>query len=65
MGFRVEQIRRIRGLRATEAEEPAEFSNADKSNEDDLRQEPKVSVGLEGSPNQQLDVTCHGNTGIR
>ena len=57
VGFRVEQIRRIRGLRATEPEEPAEVSHADISNEGDLRQEPKVSVGLEGSPNQQLDVT--------
>ena len=57
VGFRVEQIRRIRGLRATEPEEPAEISHADISNEGDLRQEPIVSVGLEGSPNQQLDVT--------
>ena len=57
VGFRVEQIRRIRGLRATEREEPAGNSNVDKSNEDDLRQEPKVSVGLEESPTQQFVVT--------
>ena len=57
VGFRVEQIRRIRELRATEPEEPAGISNADKSNEDDFRQESKVSVGEVGPPNQQLGVT--------
>ena len=58
VGFRVEQIRRIRGLRETEPEEPSKNSNADQISGDGVEeQKPEVSIGHEEIPHQQSDDT--------
>ena len=57
VGFRVEQIRRIRGLRATEPEEPAKITNAAEINGEDSENKPEPSAGQEKTPSQESDVT--------